>query len=200
MPDLAAVVSATPRRSRPVLLGVDGVDGSGKTTFAHALERAFAQTRRPARVVHLDDFLHPRRIRWRRGRSSPEGFFLDTYDLEAFTAKVLDPLARGEHHIVGRHFDHRTDTAVEDQPVPVGPDTVVIVEGMFLHREELATRWDVSVFLEVPVRVSLARLAARDGSSADPDDPSVARYVEGQRIYLARCEPQRRATVLIDNS
>ena len=43
-------------------------------------------------------------------------------------------------------------------------------------------------------------MAERDGSSADPTHPSMRRYVDGQRHYLATCEPHRRATLVIDNS
>lgn len=72
------------------LVAIDGVDGSGKTRFAEELANAI--TRRPVIVVHLDDFLHPRELRHRRGRSSPEGFWLDTYD---YAACVI-PAARAD--------------------------------------------------------------------------------------------------------
>ncbi len=75
----------------------------------------------------------------------------------------------------------------------------MIVEGMFLHRDELLDTWDMSVFLEVPFAISVRRMAERDGTSPNPDDPSVRRYVEGQRIYLAACTPTQRATHVIAN-
>jgi uridine kinase len=42
--------------------------------------------------------------------------------------------------------------------------------------------------------ISVRRLAERHGTSPNPDDPSVRRYVEGQRIYLSACTPHQRAT------
>jgi uridine kinase len=182
-------------------VAVDGVDGSGKTTFAALLAGAYSEQRRPVEVVHLDDFLNPRAVRYRLGRTSPEGYFSDTYDLAAFSAKVLDPLRPGGNRtIVRRAFDYTSDSPVEDSPVVVPEDAVVIVEGMFLHRDELCERWDVSVFLDVPFAVSVSRMAARDGSHPDPEHPSLYRYVQGQRIYLSRCKPKERATIVIDNS
>jgi uridine kinase len=59
--------------------------------------------------------------------------------------------------------------------------------------------WDFSAFLDAPFEVTVARMAQRDGSHADPGHPSVARYVGGQRLYLAACAPHQRATVVIDN-
>jgi uridine kinase len=88
---------------------------------------------------------------------------------------------------------------VDDDPVVVPPSAVVVVEGMFLHRDELVAQWDRSVFLNVPFTVTASRMAERDGSNPNPDHPSLFRYVEGQRIYLDTCKPAERATCVIDN-
>jgi uridine kinase len=71
---------------------------------------------------------------------------------------------------------------------------------LFLHRDELAGVWDFSVFLDAPFKVTVARLAQRDGSHPDPTHPSVARYVDGQRLYFAACSPWQRANLVIDNT
>jgi uridine kinase len=200
MRDLGWLVGATPDPGRPALVAVDGVDGSGKTTFAQALAAAYREAGRAVEVVHLDDYLNPRTTRYRLGRRSPEGYFVDTYDLDAFTQHVLEPLRpHGSGTILRRFFDLRVDARVDDRPVEVPSDGVVIVEGMFLHRDELAGVWDMSVFLDVPFEVSVRRLARRDGSNPDPSHASMTRYVEGQRLYLSRCRPERRATHVVDN-
>lgn len=69
-----------------------------------------------------------------------------------------------------------------------------------MHRDELADRWDYSVFLEVPFAEAVRRMAARDGTHPDPEHESMRRYVVGQRLYLAECEPRRRATLVIENA
>jgi uridine kinase len=186
---------------RPALVAVDGVDGSGKTTFASRLAVAIESAGRPALVVHEDNFLAPREVRHRLGRHSPEGFFRDSYDLAALLRHVLDPLGPGgDRRVRRRVFDHRTDVLVEAPDEQVPADAVVIVEGMFLHRDELVGRWDWSVFLDVPFAETARRMAERDGSHPDPEHPSMRRYVEGQRIYLDSCRPRRRANVVLDNS
>ncbi|MGZ4289958.1 MAG: uridine kinase [Gaiellaceae bacterium] len=158
----------TGRSARRV--GIDGVDGAGKTVFADELAAAIGD---PARRLSVDDFLHPPEVRYRPGRDSPEGFFLDSYDYGAFT-RALEP----------------------------GYGTILVVDGIFLHRDELVGRWDYSIWLEVPFEISVARGARRGYGFASPDPwaESNRRYVEGQRLYLGRCVPQARATVVIDNS
>jgi len=198
--DVERIVSETPVLGRPVLLAVDGVDGSGKTTFAGDLADAYQREGWPVQVVHLDDYLNPRATRYRLGRDSPEGYFRDTYDLDAFRQHIIDPLGRdGNRTILPRWFDYRQNAPAKTDPITVIERAVVIVEGMFLHRDELAEVWDVSIFLVVPFEVSVARMALRDGSNADPEHPSNRRYVEGQRIYLSTCSPTDRANYLVRN-
>lgn len=201
MRDWAELVSMTPVLDRPALVGVDGVDGSGKTTFAGALGSAYREAGRAVVVVHLDDFLNPRAVRHRQGRDSPVGFFEDTYDLTAFRAAVLTPVRNRVPALVTRRvFDHRRDAPVSEAAVEIAATGVVLVEGMFLHRDELRHEWDLSIFLDVPLSVSVGRMAARDGADPDPEHVSNRRYVEGQRLYFARCTPRQRATIVLDNS
>lgn len=97
-------------------------------------------------------------------------------------------------------FDHRTDASIDAPFEEVPGNAVVIVEGMFLHRDELVDRWDWSVLLDVPFAETARRMARRDGSHTDPEHPTMRRYVEGQRIYFAACRPRERATVVVDNT
>jgi len=183
-----------------VRVGVDGVDGAGKTVFADQLaDRLRAQGREVVRVS-ADDFHHVRAVRWRRGRDSAEGFFLDSYDLAALRDRVLDPLGPGGD----RRYRSACHDLVTDQPLDpparlAPPGAVLVLDGLFLHRPELVGCWAMSVFLRVGFVVSVARLAERDGGSPDPDDASVARYVQGQRRYLRTCVPEERADLVIDH-
>lgn len=57
-----------------------------------------------------------------------------------------------------------------------------IVDGLFLHRAEVADVWDFSVFLHAPFEVTARRMADRDGTHPDPTHPSIARYMDAQRL------------------
>jgi uridine kinase len=181
------------------LIAVDGVDGSGKTTFAREL--ADAISRRPVLIIHADDFLHLRETRHRRGRDSPEGFWLDTYDYEALHRCVLTPLGReGEGVYTPAVTDHKRNAPLDSKVLRAPVDALVLIEGMFLHRELLRDVWDYSIFLDVPFTETARRMALRDGTHADPEHPSMRRYVGGQRLYFAGAAPWRRATCVIDNT
>jgi hypothetical protein len=46
-------------------------------------------------------------------------------------------------------------------------------------------------------RWSVQRLAARDGSVSDVNDPDQQRYIAAQRIYFAVCDPRSRADLTL---
>lgn len=184
-------------------VAIDGVDGAGKTTFAKELGAVVERMGRPVIRVSADDFLNPRSVRYRFGRTSPDGFFLDSYDYEALRRYVLEPLGPGgSGRIRRRAFDLSADAPIEAVEETPAANAILILDGLFLHRDELAEVWDFSIFLDVAFSVSIGRCATRGTSwtSPDVDAPSNRRYVVGQRLYLARCAPQRRATLVIDNN
>lgn len=187
------------RADRPRLVAVDGVDGAGKTMFADAWADHLAAHGVPCTRVGIDSFHRPRVERYGRGRDSPEGFFHDSYDLATFRRVVVEPVVRGDGLVRTAVFDHLTDTPVAGTEVAVRPGEVVLVDGLFLLRPELADVWDLSVHLRVPFEVTFARMAVRDGVPADPRDPRNLRYVVGQELYLAT-GPEGRADVVVENS
>lgn len=183
-------------------VAVDGVDGVGKTTLADRLGAAVEGLGRPVLRASADGFLNPRAVRYGLGRDSPEGFYRDTYDLAALRHHLLDPLAPCGSGLCRRAvFDHAADTSLPAEAVQAPPGAALVLDGMFLHRPELAGVWDLSIFLDAPFAVTIPRGAARGAGygSPDPEAPANRRYVEGQRLYLAECTPQARADVVIDH-
>ena len=191
------LVSTAP--DRIARIAIDGVDGAGKTTFADELGTLVAARGRPVIRASVDGFHNPRAVRYRRGRHSPEGFFEDSYNYAALKQYLLDPLSPGGSRMYRRAiFDHVTDGIVLADDLEAPLSSVLLIDGIFLHRPELRTYWDASVFLRTDFAVSVARCASRDGSSPDPAAPSNRRYVEGQRLYLQSCQPETKATFVID--
>ena len=157
-------------------VGVDGPDGAGKTRFADELAAVLRARGRPVVRVSVDDFHHVRAVRHRRGRHSPEGFWRDSYDYDRFRADVLTPFARdGSRRYRPAAHDLDSDAVLDPEWQTAAPDSVLIVDGLFLHRDELAGIWDVSVFLEVPFAVTTRRMAVRDRGRSERHDPLCGR-------------------------
>jgi uridine kinase len=186
---------------RTIRVAVDGVDGAGKTTFADELGASVSALGRPTIRASVDSFHNPKAVRYRQGRHSPKGFFEDSYNYVALKRFLLDPLGpAGSQCYQTAAFDHRLDKEVSAVELKAQPSSVLLVDGIFLHRPELLQYWDVSIFLQVAFAQSVARCAERDGWPPDPKALSNRRYVGGQRLYLERCQPASKATIVIDNN
>lgn len=195
-----------PRVGR-TLVGVDGVDGAGKTTFADELAELLRESGLEVIRISMEDYLNPQAKRYEQGRSSAKGYYEDSYDYQRFTDEVLEPLGRdgsGRYRTMAYDLDSETEVK---SPWRIAPnDVVVIVDGMFIHRDELCAQgkrkvWDLSVWLEVPFEQSFQRVAERAAKIVpDPEDPANARYYQGQLLYLESCDPSRRADIVVENA
>jgi uridine kinase len=186
---------------RRIRVAIDGVDGAGKTTLADALAPVVAAQGRPVIRASVDNFHKPRNLRYARGRYSPDGFYLDSYNYDSFRRLLLGPLGPdGSGLYVAKQFDLDHDRPFDRVPQQAEPTAALIVDGIFLHRPELRSSWDLSIFLKVDFDVSLPRGAARGQSfdAIDPSSPPHQRYVGGQRRYFAECDPELQADIVID--
>lgn len=197
---IAGKVAAMPVAGT-TFVGVDGVDGAGKTVFADELAAALRHRGRTVVRAGVDSFHHPREVRHRRGRDSSEGYLWDSYNYPLLQRVLLEPLRAGAGaRYRTAAFDYVTDTAVEMADAAVPERAILVFDGIFVHCPQLRGYWDYSVFLRVGFDTSVPRCAQRDGTSPDPAGTSNRRYVEGQRLYFAECAPETHATVVVDNT
>jgi uridine kinase len=185
-----------------VVVALDGVDGAGKTVLGRELA-LLVTPRREVHRVSVDGFHRPPAQRYARGRT-PETFYRDQYDHDAIRQRLVVPFRAGRPWTRAVH-DLEREVAVLVGPEPAaGPDAVLVLDGIFLHRPELADLWDASVWVDVPFAVSVPRGNARFGAvspeGADPASAGNTRSVGGQRIYLAEVCPRTRATWVLDNT
>jgi uridine kinase len=207
-PPVRPAVIAQVADSVPVAVGedcvrvaVDGVDGSGKTVFADELAVELSARGRAAVRVSADDWHQVRQLRHARGRTSPEGFWLDSYDYPRLRAEVLEPLGPGgSREYRPRGHDLASDEVLAGPLAHAAAGSVVVVDGLFLQRAELEGCFELAIWLDVPFEETAARMAARDGTSPDPDDPSMQRYVGAQRTYFEQRSPWTRADLVVDNT
>jgi uridine kinase len=163
------------KREHILRVAVDGVDGVGKTTFADKLGGAVERIGRPVIRSSVDGFHNPRELRYRRGRTSPEGFYLDSYDYSALRMHLLDPLGPGGSGVYcSAVFDRVSDSPVPLQTRLASPGAALILDGLFLRRQELHDTWDFSIFLDAPFEVTIPRGAVRGSGWGGSPDPTAS--------------------------
>jgi uridine kinase len=187
--------------SHPLRIGIDGVDASGKTSLADELVAPLMGQGRSIVRSSIDGFHRPRAERYERGKQSPEGYFRDSFQLDRIVRDLLVPLGpAGSRRIKRAVFDYRNDSPVHLPEEDVPADAILLFDGVFLHRRELVSFWDVTIYLDVPFEITVRRAAGRDGWPADVEAVENRRYLEGQRLYLRECNPQAVASIVVDNS
>jgi len=187
-----------------VRVGIDGVDGAGKTTLADELADYLRRFGRPIIRASIDGFHNPRSVRYRNGPESPEGYYLDSFNYEALIDSLLKPLGpEGTGHHRTAIFDYRRDEPIQLPVMKAEPRSILLFDGVFLLRPELQPYWDYSIFVEAGFDVTLARVMSRDIALFGTRDNVVrrykSRYIPGQKLYLAECRPQMRASLVIGN-
>ena len=150
------------QRPAPILVALDGPSGAGKSTLAALIAAALDAT-----VVQSDDFYaaHISTAEWQARR--PQDRAADGIDWRRMRREALEPLLAGK---VARWcaFDFgagaRPDGTYPMQVTPTErqPAQVVILEGAYSARPELADLITLSVLVDAPIAVRHARMAARD--------------------------------------
>jgi uridine kinase len=192
-------------RAYPVRIAIDGIDNAGKTALAAELGKELQQLNRHVIHASIDGFHRPRRERYRRGTLSPEGYFYDSFDLDALRKHLLEPLGPdGDLHYLDATFDFRTDKPVKEMLQEAKSDSILLFDGVFLLRPELNNHWDFRIFVYISFETSLQRASSRDeelfGSIAETRKRYIERYIPGQKLYLKTVDPESKADIVIENN
>jgi len=157
-------------------------------------------------LCSVDDFHNPKEIRYQKGKDSDIGFYEDSYNYSKLISNLLEPFRKGKGVYIDSIFDVDNDTPTFSRPKKVNKDSILIVEGIFLQRQELFKYWDLRIFLDVDFETTLNRNINRqiDKNRIGRKEEIILRYkkryMPGQKLYFSQAEPKENANILIDNS
>ncbi len=190
------------KRSHPVRIGIDGVDGSGKTTLANRL--ADTLTLRGDSIIRatIDSFHHPKSHRYKRGELSPNAYFFDSINFPVVANDILRPLGPiGNCSYRPAIHDLKTDLPIQNNWKNADREQILIFDGVFLQRDELVGLFDYVIFLMVDFEVSVPRALNRNFEEIeDPDELReryIQKYVAAQEMYLSSCSPTKKADMVV---
>lgn len=192
-------------KEQPILIAIDGVDTSGKTTFSKKLSEYLVKYGHKVINASIDGFHNPRNIRYKRGAQSSEGYYRDSFNYDSLIKNLLEPLSSGSNLPYRTSiFDFKTESKIQEDFKYATKDSILIMEGVFLLRPEISGFWDYSIFLHVDFDQVILRAKERDGYLFGSEDEITRRYIHkyipGQQLYIREANPYEKANLIIDNS
>ena len=181
--ELCTAISAVEASTIRLVL-VDGLGGAGKTVLAETLAAELG-----APVVQGDDFYRPSA---QRRREAAEGIGA-SFDWRRLERQVLAPLSRGEG---ARYQRYDWDEDRLGDWISLRGQGTVVVEGVYLLRVELRRYASVSIWVDTPRDVRLARGIGRDGKAAR--SRWTEEWMPAEDAYVAAMRPDTAAVLVVD--
>ncbi|MEM9367565.1 MAG: hypothetical protein AAGD07_16355 [Planctomycetota bacterium] len=162
-------------------VGINGLDCSGKSTFAESFQTFLSTKGISSVILRVDDY---------NDRGFQKRFYQEYIDLG-----------------LGRHGvdleDYYNDSirycalksAIEDHRHDLG---VTIVEGVFLFKPMLSDLFQTKVFLEVSYAEAISRYEQRKARVGDTRPLAVMTdiWIPDFELYLERCDPKGQSDVI----
>ena len=173
--------------TRPMVVALDGRSGSGKSTLASQVAEAIGATRVPC-----DDFFAAGIPAAGWDARTPAQRAADAIDWRRLRAEAIEPLRAGK---TARWlaFDfaggprHDGSYPLERVPTERAPSEVILLDGAYSARPELADLIDLAVLVEATSALRQERLAARE----NPQSLAVwqARWGAAEDFYFTQIRP-----------
>ncbi|VAV98149.1 hypothetical protein MNBD_ALPHA02-2357 [hydrothermal vent metagenome] len=156
MDEIDTILTEIERRikKKPITVGINGLDCSGKTTCAQALYEKLVSRNINSRLLHIDDY-NNRDVQDRVYTAHKEGVFTDEladiYYQNSIHYKVVAEAISASR----QQYD------------------VTLIEGVFLFKDDLVQSMDIKIFLSIEPSLARARYEKRKLSIADARPASV---------------------------
>ncbi|WNB90978.1 kinase [Bacillus sp. NEB1478] len=180
-------------KERPFNIAVDGLSGSGKTTLVKKLENEL-KNKCIVSLFHIDDHIVERNKRYNTAFEEWYEYYYLQWDMEMISEKLLKSLHRNYSELNLPYYDKSIDKNA-NKKVHITPNSIILIEGIFLQRREWIAFYDYTIFWDCPREIRFERVLNRDyiGDSQTRLDKYKRRYWLGEEHYLNTEEPIKKA-------
>lgn len=190
------------KKNKSKIIGINGVDTSGKTTFTNYFSKYLSHVGIKNTVVHIDDFHNPSSIR-SQGDNPIDAYYNNAFNYNQLINELLEPLKTYQSinkTICCLNLD--TDKYENYINYNIDSDTVVLIEGVLLFRSPLNDYLDDKIFINIDFDEVLNRALIRDVPKYGLQflDKYKNKYIPIQKKYIAEWEPFKNSSIVIDNN
>ncbi|KKZ93424.1 kinase [Bacillus wiedmannii] len=175
-----------------LILGIDGLSRSGKTTFVTSLKENMKQESIPFHIFHIDDHIVERNKRYHTGYEEWYEYYYLQWDIESLRQKFFQKL-QNETKLKLPFYNNETDSS-EMKKVQIPIVGVIVIEGVFLQRKEWRDFFHYMVYLDCPRETRFLRESEETQKNLSKFEN---RYWKAEDYYLESETPQKRANLVI---
>lgn len=190
------------RKNVPFIVGINGIDSSGKTEFSKSLKNYLVSQGMKVELIHIDEFHNPKSIRY-SGVDEAENYYNKSFNLDLIKNNILNPIVENKN-LKGKikTLNLMSDAYDMERSFDIDEETVVLFEGVFIYREELNGYFDYRILIKVPFEESRRRGEIRDVPLYGMDvlRKYDEKYLPAQKKYFEEIDPENISDLVIDNS
>ena len=192
---------ATVPETRCLLVGVSGIDGSGKGYVARQLEARLALHGATPAIVNVDGWLNLPERRFKQSGLA-KNFYENAIRFDQFFRQLVIPLRDRRSVRLVADFTEETATQYRKHTYDFKDVSVILVEGIFLFKRQYRTHFDLAIWVDCSFPTALARAIDRsqEGLSAAKTIAAYETiYFPAQRIHMNQDHPRENADLVFEN-
>lgn len=207
MVDIDQIVAAIRRKRtivtdrRSVLIGISGIDGSGKGYVTQQIQARLAQHSLAAAAINVDGWLNPPDRRFSAGEPGNH-FYENAIRFDDLFRQLVLPLRNQKSLTLEADIVDETAQSYRKYTYRFMNVDVVLLEGILIFKREHRGLFDLAIWVDCSFSTALARALARrqEGLGAAATIRAYETiYFPAQRIHFDCDEPRDKADLIVNN-
>ena len=187
--------------NKTYLIGISGIDGSGKSYVAKRMENELLQSGRKAVAIHADGWLNLPGKRFSKENPAMH-FYLNAIRFDEMFSSFILPLKRQQS--IELEFDYAEETATEfkKKRISYSDVEIILLEGIYLFKKEYRNLFDLAMWIDCSFETALQRAIVRAQESLSREETIQVYetiYFPAQRIHFEMDDPRENADEIISN-
>ena len=185
MEEILACIKAKYEKYRSInqsfVIGINGIDCSGKTTFAKLVSKYFTHYKIENVCLDIDNFNNPA---------------IESETYKAFVSGSWDEEDLNKYYELIINFSDATRAVSESKK----KYSLVILDGIFIYKPQLVDIFDLKIYLDIDISLGRKRFAKRRSIKRDkrPFDIYDEIWMLSHLRYESEVHPKRISDLVID--
>ena len=197
---LAYNLAEKAKQKKPYIIGISGIDGSGKGFISKQLRHHLEYLGFKVYLIGIDGWLQPPSKRF-ADLSPGEHFYSNGFRFDEFEVQLFRHLSvKGSIDLVAKHSDPGDSEELIDYHYNINDADIIIFEGIFLLQPRF--QFDYSIWIDCSFETAFNRALERNQEGISPERMKLDYdniYFAAQRIHIQKDQPRLHADFIYPN-